>query len=339
MPPLCKYCGQSVRGQYITALGATWHPEHFLCAGCGQPLIGNQFQLFEGKPYHVNCYLAQHAPRCTYCGQPLLENYLTMEGKTYHTTCFREHVAPRCVYCQKPLTTRYLTDGWGESFCPEHEDQYPRCAFCSRLIPPQQQTPGWRDYESLRCTVCRSVAVETSEEAQPPFTQCKQWLSQQGFRFNQLPLRLELRKSSALASLLQNRSVNHPLGVTLASTRIQNGSVTDNRIEGVVIQQGMPAMLFMGVTIHELGHVWLAVQGIQGLPLWAEEGFAQLLAHRYYKQRDTNESRYHALRIEQDSDPIYGNGFRRIQALSEQMGFARFVEALRITKRLPTAAV
>jgi hypothetical protein len=81
--------------------------------------------------------------------------------------------------------------------------------------------------------------------------------------------------------------------------------------------------------------VWLIVHDIKSLPLWAEEGFCDLLAHRYYTHLNTDESRYHAKGIETNPNPIYGDGFRRVRAIADAMGFQRFVEALQRTKRLP----
>lgn len=333
--PRCKYCGQPVWGEYIIALDAHWHPEHFLCAGCGQPLGTGNYLLGQGQPYHKECYVAYQAPRCAHCGQGIVGAYMQHDGRSYHNTCFRENVAPRCVYCQKPLLGRYLIDAWGDKFCPEHENQYPHCSFCSRLIPPAQQTPGWQEYESLRCLVCRATAIDTAEQAQPLFSQCKQWIGQQGFRFNQLPLSLKLCERTKLLTLFGGRSENHPLGVTLTSTRVQDGRVIESRVEGVAVLQGMPALLFAGVVLHELGHVWLTVHGIESLPQWAEEGFCQLLSHRYYAGLGTLEARQRVTSLENETDPIYGDGFRHVRALSDQMGFERFVEALRVTKRLP----
>lgn len=332
--PRCHSCGQSIWGRYITALGATWHPEHFLCAGCGRPLMDEKFQVVRGQPYHQACYLASQAPRCAYCGQPIAGAYTESNGQAYHDECFREHVLPRCAYCQKPLLGKYLLDAWGNKYCPHHQQEYPRCSFCGRLIPPEQQTQGWNVYGSERCAVCRSTAIDVIEQAQPLFQQCKQWIAGQGFRFNQLPLRLELHERAVLIGMLGGRSVNHPLGVTLSSRYVQGNYALSSRVEGVAVLQGMPATLFSGVVLHELGHVWLTVHGIENLPLWAEEGFCQLISHRYYSGLNTPEARYRASSLESESDPIYGDGFRSVRARAEQMGFAQFVEKLRATKTL-----
>ena len=108
------------------------------------------------------------------------------------------------------------------------------------------------------------------------------------------------------------------------------------KVNGIAVLQGLPAVLFQGVTAHELGHVWLIVHGIQGLPSWAEEGFCEYLSHRYYGDLNTPEGRYHAVSIENNTDPVYGEGFRRVRALTDAPGFPRFLEILRTTKKLPS---
>lgn len=335
-PPICKQCGQPIWGNYITALGAQWHPEHFLCAGCGRPIGGASFQQHEGKPYHAACYLEYVAARCAYCGRPIEDKYIVHQGASYHPECYREHVVPRCVYCGKPLMGEYLIDYWGDTYCKEHKEQYPACAFCGRLIPPAQQEPPAQSHGSMRCPVCRSTAVETSAQAQPVFARLKQWVGSQGLRYNNLPIDLRLYDRSRLLELLKGSRETRALGVTLSTTQIQNGQPLHTDVQGVAVLQGMPATLFQGVIIHELGHVWLVVQNVRNLPLWAEEGFCQLLAHRYYTDLATNEAGYHATSIERDTDPIYGEGFRRVKAVADAMGFARLLETLQTTKRMPS---
>lgn len=367
--PLCKYCGRTLWGGYINALGASWHPEHFLCAGCGRPLASAAFQIVKGKPYHDACYLAYQAPRCAYCSRPIAGSYQEYDGRSYHSECYREHAGPRCaycnlpiagsyqkhggrsyhsecyrehvaarcVYCHKPLQGTYLIDAWGDKYCSEHQEQYPRCTFCSRLVPPQQRTPGWNAYGVTRCTICHASSIEAVEQAQPQFQACKQWISGQGFRFNQLPLRLELHDRPTLMRMLQGRSINHPLGVTLSTRQMRNGFAYSSHIEGVAVLQGMPPTLFAGVVLHELGHVWLTVHQIEQLPPWAEEGFCQLLSYRYYSGLSTPEARFHAEQLASASDPVYGQGFRTIRALADKLGFQRFVEILQTTRRLPVA--
>lgn len=332
---ICKGCGQPIYGGYLNALGAVWHPEHFVCAGCGRPITDASFQEYQGAPYHTACYLNQVAPRCVYCGKPLMGQYLVSDGKTYHQECYRNNVVPRCAYCGKPLVGEYLIDHWGTKYCEEHQRQYPACSFCGRLVPPQQQEQRSDDNQDGRCPICRSTAIETSDQAQPVFQGVKQWVNSQGLTYNNLRISLELCNRARLSALLKNHAEPHSLGVTSSSTHSQDGRVMHTQVDGIAVLRSMPSTLFQGVTVHELGHAWLAVHDIRPLPLWAEEGFCELLSYRYYMDLATDESRYHAKNIEQNSSPIYGDGFRRIRALADSIGFRRFVETLRTTKRLP----
>lgn len=298
---ICKSCGKPIWGNYLTAFGSTWHPEHFICAACGLPIAGASFQVYQGAPYHMECY--------------------------------RDRIAPRCAYCDQPLVGEYLVDQWGTRYGKEHQNQYPHCAYCGRLVPPRDQEAG---NDVVRCPICRSTSIETAEAAKPIFSQLIRWVGTQGLRYNNLPISLELCDRAKLARYLSEHTlISHSLGATMSTTYMQNGQAVRTEVRGVAVLHGLPSTLFQGVTIHELGHVWLVVQGISNLPSWAEEGFCELLSYRYYTELNTPESRYHATAIEHNPDPIYGAGFQRVRAIADPIGFQRFIEMMQTTKRLP----
>lgn len=302
-PPVCKGCGQAVVGVYVTALGADWHPEHFWCAACGKPIEDASFYQHLGQPYHAECY--------------------------------RQQIAPHCAYCGRPLVGQHLVDHWGTRFCPKHQGEYPVCRFCGRLVPPHHQGSDSRT-EGVRCPVCRASAIDYIAQARPIFARLVQWINGQGLMFNNLNLRIELRSRRQLAQFLNEGNDTKSLGATLCSTYTEGSRKVRTEVQGVAILRGLPSTLFQGVTVHELGHAWLAVHGVTALPLWAEEGFCELLAYRLYVQMNTPESRYHATCIEQQSDPVYGEGFRRVHTLMEAVGFHGLIETLRTAKRLPS---
>lgn len=57
----------------ITALGKTWHPEHFTCAHCNQELGTKNFFERDGRPYCEVDYHNLFSPRCAYCNGPILD--------------------------------------------------------------------------------------------------------------------------------------------------------------------------------------------------------------------------------------------------------------------------
>ncbi|HZR41480.1 MAG TPA: protein DA1 [Ktedonobacteraceae bacterium] len=298
--PICRGCGQPIWGEYLNALGGQWHPEHFVCAGCHRPIRDASFLTYEGAPYHTDCYRNQILPRCAYCGKPM---------------------------------DKFMVDHWGTKYCRHHQDAYPSCVYCGRLVPPEQQEPG---AEHIRCPVCRSTAITSAAEAKPIFSNLIRWVSSQGLTYNNLRLSLELHGRARLSQLLRERDQPHSLGVTTSTTYTQNGHVERTEVNGIAVLEGLPSTLFQGVTIHELGHVWLIVHGIQDLPIWAAEGFCEYLSYRYYMDMNTPESRYHALCIEQNKDRVYGDGFRHMRTLVDKYGFSRLLEILDTTKRLPS---
>jgi len=301
---ICKGCQHAIMGSYITALGATWHAAHFCCAACRKPIDSAGFVTHQGVVYHQECYQLQ--------------------------------VAPRCAYCQKPLLGQYLVDCWGTKFCREHQEQFPACRFCSRLVPlPYQGNP--RNQETTRCPICRASAIEQISQAQPIFAHLIQWINHQGLRYNNLDLRIELRNRAQLAQFLRRPGDTQALGAALSITYTENGQVIRTEPSGVAILRGLPSTLFQGVTVHELGHVWLTVHQVTGMPAWVEEGFCEVLAHRFWSQVNTPESRYHAETTERRPDPVYGDGFRRVFAVAKSSGFSRFVATIRTTRQFPLA--
>lgn len=69
----CNACEKPIVGQVITALGKTWHPEHFTCAHCTQELGTRNFFERDGKPYCETDYHNLFSPRCAYCNGPILD--------------------------------------------------------------------------------------------------------------------------------------------------------------------------------------------------------------------------------------------------------------------------
>jgi hypothetical protein len=299
----CRQCGQLVIGQAISACGAFWHPEHLLCAGCGRRIRG--------------------------------EGYADVNGQPYHAACVRLRMGPRCGYCTAPLSGRYLVDYWGTPFCSAHQGQCPVCRYCSRIIPASQVRAAGTGAADAICGLCVRVDVTDIGEAQRLFVQNVEWLKRLGLDFMRRPLHVELCGPDRLAHLLGGPANLDTLGVTFRRMRLRNNLMSRVEIDGVAVLSGLPSTLFEGVAVHELGHVWLAVQQVMGLPTWAEEGFCNTLAYRRYREIGSAESTYHAAGLERSADPVYGEGFRRVQSIVDKHGMAQVLRTIATTKRLP----
>lgn len=58
--------------QILTALGKSWHPEHFVCSVCSQPITEGSFNQRDGMPVCSPCYVAKFTDICQACNQPIL---------------------------------------------------------------------------------------------------------------------------------------------------------------------------------------------------------------------------------------------------------------------------
>jgi len=53
---VCGGCSKAITGRSVNAMGKNWHPEHFVCAFCVNPLSGGNYTEKQGKPYCGECF-------------------------------------------------------------------------------------------------------------------------------------------------------------------------------------------------------------------------------------------------------------------------------------------
>ncbi|XP_071057680.1 leupaxin isoform X2 [Onthophagus taurus] len=126
----CNACEKPIVGQVITALGKTWHPEHFTCAHCSQELGTRNFFERDGKPYCEPDYHNLFSPRCAYCNGPILDKCVTALEKTWHM----EHFF--CAQCGKQFGEEGFHEREGKPYCrDDYFDMFaPKCGSCNRAI-------------------------------------------------------------------------------------------------------------------------------------------------------------------------------------------------------------
>lgn len=52
----CAACTLPVGDRAVTALGQSWHPEHFACAFCRSVLAATAYRLENSRPYCQSCF-------------------------------------------------------------------------------------------------------------------------------------------------------------------------------------------------------------------------------------------------------------------------------------------
>jgi len=93
----CVACGKVITDRILRASGKPYHPECFTCVTCKKMLDGCPFAVDDdNKVYCVDCYHDKYAPKCAFCGKPILPEEgkeeslrIVAMGKDYHVGCFK----------------------------------------------------------------------------------------------------------------------------------------------------------------------------------------------------------------------------------------------------------
>eukprot|EP00300_Choanocystis_sp_HF-7_P029142 c35565_g1_i1.p1 GENE.c35565_g1_i1~~c35565_g1_i1.p1 ORF type:complete len:290 (-),score=58.26 c35565_g1_i1:153-893(-) len=120
----CAACMKPIIGQVVTALGQSWHSEHFACVKCRTPLGSTNFFEKDGRPYCERDYHELFSARCAYCNGPILDQCINALNKTWHPDHFF------CAHCGKSFENSGFLEYQGKAYC--EEDYFalyaPKCA-------------------------------------------------------------------------------------------------------------------------------------------------------------------------------------------------------------------
>jgi len=128
--PRCAYCGDVITEKCITALGTTWHTDHFFCCQCAvQFPAGSGFLEKDGKAYCERDYYRLFATRCGKCGDIIVGEYISALGKEWHNKCFT------CKECGCSFPTESFYEYKGMPYCETHY-HLKRGSLCTRCNKP-----------------------------------------------------------------------------------------------------------------------------------------------------------------------------------------------------------
>ncbi|XP_069373235.1 uncharacterized protein [Paralichthys olivaceus] len=147
---VCGACKKPIVGQVVTAMGRTWHPEHFVCTHCQDEIGSRNFFERDGQPYCETDYHNLFSPRCHYCNRPILDKVVTALDKTWHP----EHFF--CAQCGAFFGPEGFHEKDGKAFCrKDYFDMFaPKCGGCARAIL-ENYISALNSLWHPECFVCR----------------------------------------------------------------------------------------------------------------------------------------------------------------------------------------
>jgi hypothetical protein len=296
---ICAHCGVAVGEAWIEALGRYWHPEHLRCRACGSPISEDSFAIDDGQPIHVRCMQARQ---------------------------------PSCAACRRPIEGRHFVDAWGQPFCGIHDGTLSRCLGCGGFVAPAGSSARAPSNIAGWCRRCAAIGVHTEAVLERLFAEVTRWGERIGMRGVSQPITVRFGDEAELAHTRPSAPARRA-GFTLwteQTRRNADGSETAWRTAScVAVIKGAPKPLCQTILVHEMGHVWFCLQNVGNVEGWIEEGFCEYLAHRFNGAFPSPLGGHYRRQIEENDDPIYGEGFRRVHAIARRMSLPQFVADLK----------
>lgn len=170
----CHKCNEVITQRIITALGKSWHPEHFACRECKNPIVEATFNEKEGEPVCTNCYKLKYSDICAYCHQAITEKTIKALDKTWHEDHFICNGQ-----CGAPLSGTAFYEKNGKAYCKNCFEQMfsAKCAGCS--LPISDKTilaldAKWHK-DCFKCQTCSKIITSDTfavENNKPLCTEC-----------------------------------------------------------------------------------------------------------------------------------------------------------------------
>lgn len=155
--PKCSTCDRDIEGKFVAALGKTYHPEHFLCSSCHQP-IKDSFQIRDDAVFCSDCFNKKFAEICAKCKEVIRDTSVQAFGKSYHPNCFL------CKECKKPIGLDQYYEIDGKPVCEKcYKNKHaPICAQCKQEIEGEVTTAFDHQYhpECFKCTKCKKPITD-----------------------------------------------------------------------------------------------------------------------------------------------------------------------------------
>jgi len=127
---ICSHCRQPILGEVMTAMGKTFHIDHFICSNCQVPIGTKSFYEVEGQVQCEGCYRSTMCPRCAHCDGIITDRCITALGKKWHPDHFV------CSQCLQAFPNGSFFERDGRPYCETHfyAVHAPTCAACNQPI-------------------------------------------------------------------------------------------------------------------------------------------------------------------------------------------------------------
>lgn len=289
-----------------------------ICPDCHKIVSAVDSVIIRGQYYHKSCRV------CHNCGKVIRFSKQEFGGHSYHALCLRAIL--KCCVCGKRLESVH-TDWYGNLACDEH---YHTCYYCGKIITPQiggedeiklnNYINGERETHSYYiCGNCKSSIINDDLDVERCRKEIMELFSNNGITGIPDDIPIELTDMSA-----EEEAKGYSVwGLNYAY-------LTECRSHysfKISIFNELPELQFKSTLAHELLHSWLNLYAII-LPENEKEGFCNLGSMLVYRKCQSDISDYSIYLLDNNDDPIYGDGYRLMKMRLDKLGWKGLMDAL-----------
>ena len=240
-----------------------------------------------------------------------------------------------CQICHRVITGRYYLDYWKNAVCAEHHEKGETvfCSSCSSIMAKESQyaLPDGR----YLCSVCRAQVISLPEQISKIKKLVMNRLIDEGVRFQDKKLEsvpIEIVNVNRLAQLRNQPPSITQKGLTLTRSEMTLGGKlfgsTPKMSHHIYILDNLIKIEFAGTLAHEIMHVW---QNENQIKLAAPqcEGLCNLGSWLAYNTIKSSKTPYFLKVMQENPDPVYGDGFRHVYSKYQQVGWEGVLQLAR----------
>lgn len=240
-----------------------------------------------------------------------------------------------CLICHRQISGRYYFDYWKNAVCAEHHENGETvfCSSCSSIISkdPHNGLPDGR----YLCSICHAQIISQADQITKIKKLVLNRLIDEGVKFQDRRLEsvpIEIVSVNRLAQLRQMPPSVTQKGLTLTRTATTLGGklfgITPKMSHHIYILENLIKIEFAGTLAHEMMHIW---QNENQIKLAAPqcEGLCNLGAWLAYNTIKSSKTPYFLKVMQENPDPIYGDGFRHVYSKYRQVGWEGVLQLAR----------
>ena len=311
--------------------------EPLRCLFCGKAIKPGSNYIRSGDKSFCseacfNAWAAKTAPKCVACGKPVTNGY-TSGGKAYCSMECLSTTLPKCVVCGCRARQGSLVDGDPSKFVCDSCMARPKCFVCNL---PSLSTMTRLEDGRLLCTACAPKAVFDAQAASGIFESVRKFMRDKMNLSTSHSIAMQLVSSKRLSELSPDGpGAGVEMGLfeysALLETTVRDSvdakgrklsSVESSRTSeekwSIYALYGLTEERLAEVFAHELAHDWMQRNCPYIRDPKIKEGWAEYIAWRYNEMQGRPKLN---IRIERNTDPVYGAGFQEIRKIADKDGF------------------